>query len=122
MEERVSHPEPLHLQAYFDGEVDALRASDIEQHLDGCADCRALLDDLEQMRMALRQNLSYVAAPAELRSRLMRALDRESVAQTQQLSVWDRLRSRARPFWFGAVSGGAAMAIVAVLAFVTWAS
>ena len=117
----MSHPEPLQLQAYFDGEVDALRASDIEQHLEGCADCKALFEDLEQTRIALRQNVSYLAAPAELRARLARALDQESVSQTPRQNVWDRLRSRTRPFWFGAVSGGAAMAVVAVLAFVTWA-
>jgi anti-sigma factor RsiW len=117
----VSHPEPLHLQAYFDGEVDALRASEIEQHLDGCEDCSALLEELEQTRIALRRNLSYLSAPAELRSRLTRALDRESVSQTPPQSLWDRLSSRARPFWFGAVSGGVSMAAVAVLAFVTWA-
>jgi anti-sigma factor RsiW len=116
----VSHPEALHLQAYFDGEVDAIAAADIERHLEECVDCRVLLDDLEQTRTALRQSLPYLHAPAELRSRVTRALDRESTPQIPKQHIWNRLRSRARPFWAGAISGGVAAAAAAMLAFVTW--
>jgi anti-sigma factor RsiW len=45
--------ESLRLQAYFDGELDALSAADVERHAEVCAECRALLRDLEQTRTAL---------------------------------------------------------------------
>ncbi|TLY77268.1 MAG: hypothetical protein E6K41_17005 [Gammaproteobacteria bacterium] len=37
--------EQYRVQAYFDGEVDALSAIDIERHAERCADCRRLLED-----------------------------------------------------------------------------
>ena len=61
--------ESLRLQAYFDGEVDALGAPDIERHMEDCAECRALLQDLERTRAALRRDLTYARTPPELRAR-----------------------------------------------------
>ncbi len=109
--------ESLRVQAYFDGELDALSAADIERHSEACAECRALLKDLEQMRTALRQELTYATIPPALRARVMRALDQESTVQSPRLNA-QQLRSwRPRPFWRGAVSGIAGTAIAASIAF-----
>src|SRR5882762_6443137 len=70
--------ESLRVQAYFDAEVDAMSAADIERHLEHCAECRALLQDLEQVRTVLRRDSAYVRAPMELRAKIMRALDQEN--------------------------------------------
>ena len=70
--------ESLRVQAYFDGELDALSAAEVERHSEVCAECRALLQDLDHVRTALRQDLTYASAPPELRTRVMRALDEES--------------------------------------------
>ena len=70
--------ESLRVQAYFDAEVDAVSAADIERHLEHCAECRALLQDLEQVRTVLRRDSAYVRAPMELRAKIMRALDQEN--------------------------------------------
>jgi anti-sigma factor RsiW len=71
------------VQAYFDAEVDAVSAADIEHHLEHCVECRALLRDLEQVRTVLRRDSDYARTPAELRSKIMRALDQERAAETQ---------------------------------------
>jgi anti-sigma factor (TIGR02949 family) len=98
--------EAMRVQAYFDGEADAVAAADIERHIEGCAECRALLDDLEKLRTALRQELTYESAPAALRVRVTRALDAQQPT-----------RSRLQPFWKGAFSGIAGTAIAAGIAF-----
>jgi anti-sigma factor RsiW len=109
--------ESLRVQAYFDGELDALSAADIERHSEACAECRALLEDLEQVRTALRQDVTYASTPPALRARVMRALDQESKVQRPRLNS-ERLTSwRSRPFWKGAFSGIGATAIAASLAF-----
>ena len=74
--------ESLRVQAYFDAEVDAVSAADIERHLEHCAECRALLQDLEHVRSVLRRDSAYVRAPMELRTKIMRALDQENAAET----------------------------------------
>ncbi len=78
--------ESLRVQAYFDGELDALSAADIERHGEACAECRALLGDLDHVRGALRQDLSYACTPPPaLRARILRALDQESRSKSPRL-------------------------------------
>lgn len=72
----VSCPRKLEVHAYFDGELDAVRALEIEQHLVGCAACACLQRDLEAMRAAVRPMSEVKASPA-LVERIGRALDRE---------------------------------------------
>src|SRR5882724_1244094 len=75
-------PESLRVQAYFDAEVDAVSAADIERHLQHCAACRALLQDLEQVRTVLRRDSAYLRTPLSLRAKIMGALDQEYAAET----------------------------------------
>ena len=98
--------EAMRVQAYFDGEADAVAAADIERHIAGCAECRALLDDLTTLRTALRQELTYETAPAALRARVMRALDAQQP-----------MKQRLQPFWKGAFSGIGGTALAAGIAF-----
>jgi anti-sigma factor RsiW len=109
--------ESLRVQAYFDGELDALSAADVERHSEACAECRALLEDLEQVRTALRQELTYATIPPALRARIMRALDQESAVQSPRLNAGRLTGWRPRPFWKGAFSGIAGTAIAASIAF-----
>jgi anti-sigma factor RsiW len=69
--------ESLCAQAYFDGELDARSAANVERQSETCAECRALIDGLEQIRSALRNDLTYASAPLVLRAQIMRSLDRE---------------------------------------------
>ncbi|MDP9082910.1 MAG: zf-HC2 domain-containing protein [Pseudomonadota bacterium] len=108
--------EALRVQAYFDGELDALAAADVERHSEACAECSSLLPDLGEVRTALRQNLAYASAPPALRAKILRALDEESALEVPrpvaQLMPW-----RPDPFWRGAFSGVAGTALAAGLAF-----
>jgi anti-sigma factor RsiW len=108
--------ESLRVQAYFDGELDALSAADIERHSEHCTECRALLEDLEQVRTALRHEVPYERAPPALRAQVMRSLDEESSLMTPRLRGERRAGPRARPFWMGAFAGVGGTAIAASMA------
>ena len=122
--------ESLRVQAYFDGEVDALSAAEIERHVEHCGECRALLQDLEKVRTALREGFTYAAAPQALRMQILQALDQEesqgSSAAPQTLSASARIKQRPAPqsriwrgrsFWTGAFSGIGGAALAATIAF-----
>ena len=112
-------PESLRTQAYFDAELDAAAAADIERHIEHCAECRAMLKDLEQMRAVLRRDAEYARAAPELRARIMRALDEEGGAETAVRPAQERSRSPRRPrsFWMGVLGGAGGTAVAATLAF-----
>lgn len=107
--------ESLRVQAYFDSELDAVSAADIERHLEHCAECGALLGELKQVRSTLRNHAPFALAPQALRERLADALDREKTS-----TRFGRPRTLAggrRQFWAGAASGvfGSAMAAAVAL-------
>ena len=117
--------ESLRVQAYFDAEVDAVSAADIERHIEHCAECRALLQDLEQVRTVLRRESAYARTPPALHAKIMRALDREESAGAPAAegapAVKARERAspawRMRSFWAGALGGVGGTAIAATCAF-----
>lgn len=125
--------ESLRVQAYFDGEVDAVSAADIEKHIDHCAECSALIKDLEEVRGMLRRESAYVHAPAALRANILRALNEEAGADVSQsgeshavsgVSARPSARNwparRPRSFWAGVLGGAGGTAIAAALAFFLW--
>ncbi len=96
--------EALRVQAYFDGEVDAVAALEVERHAEHCAQCRALLEHLAATRARIRGELEFTSAPAQLRASIGRLLDQETRGRAPP-------RAPARPFWLGALAGaGAALA------------
>jgi anti-sigma factor RsiW len=116
--------EALRVQAYFDGEVDALTAADIERHTMGCAECRVLLQDLESVRTRLRQHAApagaaATVAPAALRGRILDALDQESDTRIVRPVRAAGSRRRLGSFWTGTLTGigGSALAAAAVFFF-----
>jgi anti-sigma factor RsiW len=109
--------EHLRVQAYFDGELDALSAADIERHSEVCVECRALLDGMSHLRSALRQRLSYANASPALRARILDALDEEDAVESPRPSQVRRMGWWPQPFWQGAFSGIGGTAIAAGIAF-----
>jgi anti-sigma factor RsiW len=111
----------MRVQAYFDGEVDAVSALEIERHLERCAECRELHRHLLQTRTVLRRDLSYFRVPPALAARVRDALADEPVALP---AGGERVRPlrlpRVRPFWSGALSGAGLAAIAAALALFLW--
>jgi anti-sigma factor RsiW len=103
----------MRVQAYFDGEVDALSAADIERHMERCVECQALFEDLQRLRVALREELPAVHTPPTLRAQILRDLAAEPSPPRPRTGV-----RRIGQFWVGAVSGLGAAALAATLAFV----
>ena len=58
------------LHGYLDNELDAARASEFEQHLEGCRDCAATLGSSEALRASLQGSGLYERAPSALRERV----------------------------------------------------
>ena len=109
--------ERLRAQAYFDDELDSVSAANIERHGIHCAECTALLGELEQVRTALRQDVAYASTPPALRARVIRALNRECAAKRPSRRE-ERFRNwLSQPFWRGALSGIGGTAIAASAAF-----
>jgi anti-sigma factor (TIGR02949 family) len=115
----VQCAEVLRVQAYFDGEVDALAAAEIERHAEQCPECRALLADLEATRARMRRELTHWEAPPQLRERIANRLDAEEAAAARSQAPAQPRRQgwRVRPFWLGAFGGAGAAALAASLAF-----
>jgi anti-sigma factor RsiW len=66
---QCSHAAGL-LEPYLDGELDRAGARELEAHVDGCAQCRAALERLGELRGALRDDGLRFRAPEALRSRI----------------------------------------------------
>ena len=111
--------ESLRVQAYFDGEVDAVSALDVERHAERCPECRALLEHLARTRARIRAELEFGQAPPQLRAELARRLDEEASSGVRPATRRTRALWRARPFWLGA-GGGAGAALAASLALFVW--
>lgn len=104
----------LRVQAYFDGELDAGAAVEIEQHVESCADCAALLHELRTGRGALHQQGLYYRASPALAAQIAAALDRDDGRRR-----WlDIISLRSRDFWYGTGAGALATAAAAAIALV----
>jgi anti-sigma factor RsiW len=118
----------LRLHAYFDGEIDAVDALEIERHLQACHSCQTQLQELQQIRADLRQSLPDHRASASLRARVDRVLELEAgTAQPRRNSAPNAYGTREqwwRPrwhFWIGSLSGGGLVAAAfAAWAFLVW--
>jgi anti-sigma factor RsiW len=107
-------PEQLRVQAYFDGEVDAVSAAEIERHLERCGECHELHLQLQQTRQALRRELNYFRVPQPLAARIGSAIDDAAgVARPVRPTRASQPGWRTRSFWTGAFSGVGLSAVVA---------
>ncbi len=64
------------LWSYLDGEVDEAAAGELEEHIEHCLDCRDHAGFERRLREVLRQKCLGERAPTELRTALMRLLDK----------------------------------------------
>jgi anti-sigma factor RsiW len=105
------------VQAYFDGEVDAVSAVEIERHMERCPECRELQQNLDRTRTALRRELTNFRIPSELGARLNRMLDQAEAVSPMQSERPDRALWRGRAFWAGALGGAGLSALAALCLF-----
>jgi anti-sigma factor RsiW len=66
------------LDAYLDRELEAGQQFELEQHLSGCLDCRALLEQQREFIGFFKANAPYYKAPSELRVRIQRRAETEN--------------------------------------------
>src|SRR5579864_8852722 len=74
------HPADDALNDYVDDALGATARADIERHLASCISCRALVDDLREIR-ATAKSLAVREAPARVWPRLERAIKLEREAR-----------------------------------------
>ena len=84
------------VHAYFDGELDAVRAAEFERHLENCRDCTATLGAAEAMRSTLQRAQLYETAPANLRKKIRAELKVTSAAASRpSVAAWRWLAAAA---------------------------
>jgi anti-sigma factor RsiW len=114
-------PDSSHVHAYVDGEVDAIGAATLERHFEECPQCRSLREELEHMRIAIRQDVSPMLASAALRARIAASLQRE--AGPAAIRAESR-RPSMRPRWtwmaWPALAGAAAATAITLLFVGPW--
>ncbi len=62
------------MSVYVDGEASVELCAEIERHLDGCVDCRVVVDTLHKT-ISLYHELPQPELPPEVRLRLYKSLD-----------------------------------------------
>jgi anti-sigma factor RsiW len=63
----MSCPELLRTQAYLDGELEGVAASEAERHIETCAECKQASVDAAQLSDAIRSDAMAYRAPEALR-------------------------------------------------------
>ncbi len=66
------------LSAYLDGELESALCAEIEQHLQGCDNCRVVVDTLNKT-ITLYRNYGQASVPPEAHERLTRVLHLEKL-------------------------------------------
>ena len=88
------------LPLYFDGELDRAASREFEAHLDECADCRAALIGLDDLRRTLRDDAPRHTAPDLLRKRI----EKLAAAQASRSESIPARRSHRPPRWLAYVA------------------
>jgi anti-sigma factor (TIGR02949 family) len=99
-----------YLSADVDGELSSSERDAVAAHLADCADCRQLQDAERALKGLLKERIPVVAAPSELRQRIISVLDRETARPAA--------RRARRPLWMGSLGALAAAAAVLVVVLI----
>ena len=62
------------IHGYIDGELDAVRNLEIEQHMQHCAGCSQAYEAEETVQRAIKAGSHYYSAPADLRKRIQSSI------------------------------------------------
>ena len=102
------------VHAYFDGDLDALRSSDFEHHLEICAECKTELNEISTLHKRLQESDLFEQASPQLLERV-----RKQIALDTNQRPLKRFGIR-RAFFipaFGALAAAAAAVAIAFLLF-----
>ena len=84
------------LHAYVDGELDVVRAQEVERHLASCAACSRSYENLRSLKSALKSS-PYFKAPAGLRREIRASVIGKEPKPIAGPSAWARLVRIAIP-------------------------
>jgi len=80
------------LQAYADGELDAIRTVEVEAHLRDCPACQQVIENLNVCRVAVREGLPRYAASSNLTKKIRSALPASAPARrTRIVNFWPQV-------------------------------
>ncbi|MGE5245667.1 MAG: hypothetical protein ACM3SQ_15700 [Betaproteobacteria bacterium] len=89
------HPNDATLNDYVEGSLDAAGREDVERHLAaGCAECRAAIDDLREIRQ-VASTLQPIAPPAGVWERLEAAIGSDAARTPARRYPWTWLAAAA---------------------------
>jgi anti-sigma factor RsiW len=101
------------IDAYADGELDAARSLELENHLRDCAACALAWRNLRSVKKAMKQESLFFTAPPALKRRVMAEL-RSQTGNQQRWRFWNWN-------WLAAATSFAAVGCVAVVLAITLA-
>src|SRR5207245_11251284 len=91
------------IHGYLDGELDAVRNLEIEQHLQHCAVCSQTYNADQSLQRAIKTGSQYYRAPAHLRKRIQSSMRQVGKSQ-RTLPVM--------PWYWLAVAASVAFAVI----------
>ncbi|MBO0858065.1 MAG: anti-sigma factor [Chloracidobacterium sp.] len=100
------------IHAYLDGALDLVGSLEMEQRLRDCQECSQAYQNYEALRSAITAGSLYYKSPAHLQKRIQSAVGKGAKAEIKP-QIWSRRRLLA----VTAVTGGFALAVLAIL---TW--
>ena len=85
------------IHPYIDRELDETQASEVEQHLEQCQECKLSSREQFALHSALRDASFYYRAPEDFKRRIHTATSSEVISLRQPETIWARrLRARAK--------------------------
>ena len=96
------------LHAYSDGELDAAKSVEFEQHVQGCTGCKQALENLSVLKNAIGTAAPRFKAPANLRQGIL--------AAARQVTTTEQPRA-ARTWRWNTLNTGLAMAASVIIGF-----
>src|SRR5260370_9556431 len=79
--------EDFHLLLYLDNALDPQEAENVRTHLQTCANCRARLEEEQELSRLLKGSRPLYSAPQQLRARVS-AIERESASIPARGKLW----------------------------------
>lgn len=99
------------IQPYADGELDAARIPELEQHLRDCPACAPALRNIQNLKKAVRNEALFFAAPVELERRLRAELNSQiKISAARKFGRWN---------WLTVATGSVAVICLAMLLALT---
>jgi predicted anti-sigma-YlaC factor YlaD len=75
MDHETCHSLLASLSEYIDGDADQFTCTEIERHLEGCENCRIVVDSLRKTVYLYQTASGPAETPQEVKERLFRCLD-----------------------------------------------